>query len=109
MILFSVLMVNSAFAQSAQVSYTVNLSAFSLQVTYPSQVKPGDAVSVNVQVNPKTSLAYLQTLTATVYYADSGGLHSVSTQTLYSDNGYGGYVTSSFTKSFTVTVPQNAP
>jgi hypothetical protein len=110
MILSSVLMVNSAFAQSAQVSYTVNLNAFSLQVTYPSQVKPGDTVSVNVQANPKTSVAYLQTLTATIYYADTGGLHNIATQTLFSNNayGYGNYAASSFTKSFTVNVPANA-
>ena len=104
-------MVNSAFAQSAQASYTVNLNSFSLQVTYPSQVKPGDTVSVNVQVNPKTSVAYLQSLTATIYYADASGLHNIATQTIFSNNGYayGNYVTSSFSKSFTVNVPQNAP
>ena len=104
-------MVNSVFAQSAQASYTVNLSAFSLQVTYPSQVKPGDTVSVNVQVNPKSSVAYLQSLTATIYYADASGLHNIATQTIFSNTayGYGNYVTSSFTKSFTVNVPQNAP
>ena len=111
MILSSVGLANSAFAQSAQSSYTVNLNSFSLQLTYPSQVKPGDTVSVNVQVNPKTSLAYLQTLTATIYYADTGGLHNIATQTLFTNNGYGygSYVTSSFSKSFTVNVPQSAP
>jgi hypothetical protein len=111
MILSSVGMVNSAFAQSAQTTYTVNLNSFSLQVTYPSQVKPGDTVSVNVQVNPKTSLAYLQSLTATIYYADTSGLHTIATQTIFSNNayGYGNYATASFTKSFTVNVPQNAP
>ena len=104
-------MVNSTFAQSAQVSYTVNLNSFSLQVTYPSQVKPGDTVSVNVQANPKTSVAYLQTLTATIYYADTSGLHTYCNSDPFTNNGYGyGYYgTSSFTKSFTVNVPPNAP
>jgi hypothetical protein len=111
MILCLALMANSAFAQSTQISYNVNLSAFSLQVTYPSQVKPGDTVSVNVQVSPKTSVAYLQSLTATVYYADSSGLHSVTNQTLVTNNafGYGNYVTSGFSKSFTFNVPAGAP
>ncbi len=111
MILSSASLVNSAFAQSAQVSYTVNLNVFTLQVTYPSQVKPGDTISVNVQASPKTSIAYLQNLTATIYYADTSGLHTIATQNLYSNNAYyyGNYATPSFTKSFTVNVPSSAP
>jgi chromosome segregation ATPase len=71
---------------------------------------PGDTVSVSVQATPKSSSVYLQNLTATVYYADTAGLHLIATQTLASNpaNGYGFYSTGSFNKTFTVSVPQNA-
>jgi hypothetical protein len=104
---------NPAFAQSSQGSYTVNLTYATIQVTYPSEVMPGDSVTVNVQVTPKSN-AYIQTLTATLYYIDEAGLHQLATQTL-ADNSkmassYGYYYTSSsFSKNFQVTVPQNAP
>jgi len=107
-----------AFAQSTQNSYTVNLSAFSLQVSFPSEAMPDDTVTVNVRGTPKANIAYLQSLTVTIYYADAAGLHQLSTQTLISNSasyagyyGYGGYSTpsASFSKSFSVTVPQDAP
>lgn len=72
---------------------------------------PGDTVSVSVQANPKSSGVYLQNLTVTIYYADAAGLHLISTRTIVSNsaNSYGPYVTGSFGKNFTVSVPQNAP
>ena len=72
---------------------------------------PGDTVSMSVQANPKSSGVYLQNLTASIYYADAAGLHLISTQTIVSNsaNSYGSYVTGSFVKNFTVSVPQNAP
>ena len=102
---------SQVLAQQTQASYTVNLSSFTLQVTYPSEVMPGENITVNVQASPKTSGAYLQTLTATVYYGDASGLHTIATQTIVSNagNGYGSYSTGSFSKSFTVNVPQDAP
>jgi hypothetical protein len=106
-----------AFAQSTQVSYTVNLNSFSLRVTYPSEVMPGGTLNVSVQGTPKTSSVYLQNLTATVYYADAAGMHQLASQTLISNpvSSYGyGYSytavpTGSFINSFTVNVPQDAP
>jgi hypothetical protein len=107
-----------AYAQMAQTSYTVSLNAFSLQISFPSQIMPGDNVTVDVQGTPKANSAYLQSLTVTIYYADATGLHQLSTQTLISNSAsndgyyaYGGYATpsASFTKSFSVTVPQDAP
>jgi len=67
-------------------------------------------VTVNVQGTPRNSGIYLQTLTATVYYADGNGLHTVGTETLVSNpvTNYQSYGTGSFSKSFTVTIPQNA-
>src|SRR5208282_143478 len=104
---------NPAFAQPTQVSYVVNLNSFTLQVTYPSEAMPGDTVTVNIQGSPNSNSVYLQSLTATIYYADAAGLHQLATQNLVSNpaNGYGyygSYTTGSFSKSFTVNVPQNA-
>jgi hypothetical protein len=99
---------NLAFAQPTQVS--VNLNWLSLQLAYPAEVMPGNTVSVGVQATPKSSGFYLQTLTATVYYADAAGLHLVATETLVNNsaNGYGSIVTGSFNRTFTFSVPENA-
>jgi preprotein translocase subunit SecG len=109
-LLLSVSLFGPAFAQPTQVSYTVNLNWFSLQVTYPAEVVPGGTVSVSVQGTPKSSRIYLQSLTGTVYFADSVGLHLIATQMLVSNpvNGYGFYGSGSFSNGFTVSVPQNA-
>jgi hypothetical protein len=75
---------------------------------------PGESVTVSVQGNPTQDYVYLQSLTATIYYADASGLHQVATENLVSNSpnrynyapyGYSG----SFTKNFTVNVPANAP
>jgi hypothetical protein len=102
---------SQVLAQQTQASYTVNLNSFTLQVTYPSEVIPGENITVNVQATPKTTGIYLQTLAATVYYGDTSGLHTIATQTIVSNAGsnYGPYSTGSFSTSFTVNVPQNAP
>lgn len=110
-IVLTSLSLSQGLAQQTQTSYAVNLSSFTLQVTYPSEVMPGENVTVNVQATPKTTGTYLQTLAATIYYGDTSGLHTIITQTIVSNpvNGYGTYSTGSFNKSFTVNVPQNAP
>jgi len=107
---------NFALGQSNQTSYTVRLNSFTLQVTYPAEVMPGDTITIYVQGSPTGSAVYLQSLTVTIYYADATGLRQVSTQNLftsYSPNSYNNYVTygysGSFSKNFTVTVPENAP
>jgi hypothetical protein len=102
-----------AFAQPTEVSYTVNLNSFSLQVTYPSEVIPGNVVTVTVQGSPRVSGVYLQNLTVTIYYADATGLHQVESQTLVSNPAsygyYGASTTGSFSTDFTVSVPQDVP
>jgi hypothetical protein len=109
----SVSLFGPAFAQVAQASYTVNLNSFSLQVMYPSEVMPGDTVTVTVQGTPKSNSLYLQSLTATIYYADAAGLHQLASQNLVNSSaspyGYYGAPTGSFSKSFTVNIPQNTP
>jgi len=107
---------NAAFGQSTQASYSVRLDSFSLQVTYPAAVMPGDNVTIYVQGSPTGSAVYLQSLIVTIYYADTAGLHQISTENLFATNppnSYNNYVSygysGSFSKNFTITVPQNAP
>ena len=113
MLLILVSMFNSAFGQSTQASYAVKLNSFSLEVTYPSEVMPGDNVTVTVQSNPIGNGAHLQSLTAKIYYADASGLQQLASINLISNStnayGYSRPYTTSFSKSFTVNVPQNAP
>jgi hypothetical protein len=114
-VLLCLFLPSPAFAQPAQISYTVTLNWFSLQVTYPSEVMPGEALNVSVQGTPEGTGVYLQNLTAIIYYADASGLHQLASQTLVSNPTfayayyYGAPPTGSFSKSFTVNVPQDAP
>ena len=116
-VLLSLSVPGLVFAQPAQVSYTANLNWFSLQVTYPSEVMPGDTFNVSVQGTPKGSSVYLQNLTAAIYYVDAAGLHQLVSQILVSNPasaygysyGYYGAPAGSFSESFPVTVPQDAP
>jgi len=104
MVALSVVVV--AHAQAAQTSYTVNLSYFTVQMTYPSQVNPGDLVTVNMQANAKNSFTSAS-LTAQIFYVDGNTLHQLTSVTLNNN----GYVNSGSTlnKQITFTVPQNAP
>ena len=54
-LLLVVSLFNPAFAQSTQVSYVVNLNSFTLQVKYPSEVMPGDTLTVNIQGSPRVT------------------------------------------------------
>jgi len=85
-------------------------------VTYPSEVMPGDNVTVNVQGNSNGYGVYLQSLTATIYYADASGLYPLATENLIASttpNAYNNYVSygysGSFNKNFTVNIPENSP
>jgi hypothetical protein len=114
-LLIALSLFNTAFGQPTQASYTVKLNSLSLLVTYPAEVLPGDIVTVNVQGTPTGNAVYVQSLTATVYYADASGLHQLPGVTLItSQNAYNnyeiyGYYTGSFSKNFTVNVPETAP
>jgi len=104
MVALSVVVV--AHAQAAQTSFTVNLSYFTVQMTYPSQVNPGDLVTVNMQANAKNSFTSAS-LTAQIFYVDGNSLHQLTSVTLNNN----GYVNSgsALNKQITFTVPQNAP
>lgn len=113
-VLLSLSLPSAALAQPTQTSYTVTLTWFSLQVMYPSEVIPGSVLNVTVQGTPIGAGAYLQSLTATIYYGDSSGLHQITSETLVSNTAniyayYGQPTTGSFSKSFTVNVPLGVP
>ncbi len=91
-----------AHAQAAQTSYTLKLNYFSVQMTYPSQVNPGDLVTVNVQANAKSGISGA-TLTAQIFYVDGNTLRQLTSATLTNTGG------SSLSKQITFTVPQDAP
>jgi len=91
-----------AHAQAAQTSFTLNLNYYSVQLTYPSQVNPGDLVTVNVQATPKNGISGA-TLTAQVFYVDGNTLRQLTSATLTNNGG------STLNKQITFTVPQDAP
>jgi len=94
-----------AIAQSAQSSYAVNLTYLSVQLSYPSQVMPGDSVTVNLQATAKQNIASLS-LVAQVYYSDGTNLRQLASATFNSNNMNNG---GSFSKQIQFTVPQDAP
>jgi len=94
-----------AIAQSNQTSYTANLTYLTVQLTYPSQVMPGDSVTVNLQATAKQNIASL-TLTTQIFYSDGSSLHQLTSATFESDNLNSG---GSFSKEVQFTVPQDAP
>jgi regulator of replication initiation timing len=94
-----------AIAQSAQSSYTANLTYLTVQLSYPSQVMPGDSVTINLQATAKQNIASLS-LAAQVYYSDGTNLHQLASATFNSDYMNNG---GSFSKQIQFTVPQDAP
>jgi hypothetical protein len=96
----------SAHAQVAQTSYTLNLNHFTVEFAYPSQVSPGDFVTVNMQANVKDSLSSAS-LATQVFYVDGGSLRQLASATVSSNE----YLNSgaSLSKQITFTVPQDAP
>jgi len=115
-VLISFSLFSPAFGQSTQSSYVAKLKSYTLQVTYPSEVMPGDSVTVNVQGNPTGVYGlYLQSLIVTIYYANGSSLHQLATENLVvsgSPNAYNNYLSygysGSFSRNFTVNVPENA-
>ncbi len=106
----SFLYVNPVVAQSTQTSYTVNLAYLSVQLSYPSQVMPGDTVTVNLQASPKNEVSG-ESLTIQIFYADDTTLHQLASATVsnvYNSNYYMNSG-SSLNKQIQLTIPQDAP
>jgi len=95
-----------AQAQPTQVTNNINLTYLNVQLTFPSQINPGQTLTVNVQANAK-NVFNLQSLTLQVYYGDGTSLHSVTTATVASkmnmNNG------DKINKDVQVTVPVDVP
>jgi hypothetical protein len=95
------------YAQSSQVVGRVSLTHLNVQLTYPSDVLPGQSVSVGVQGQAKGSFQ-LASLTMQVYYVDPQlGLRQVASATvaqgLTMSNG------GQINKAVQVTIPTDAP
>jgi hypothetical protein len=69
------------YAQSTQVSSNVTLSHLNAQLTYPSEVLPGQSVTVNVKAQAKDGFQ-LASLTVQVYLADQSNLRQLVSATV---------------------------
>ncbi len=96
------------FAQPTQASYTVNLTYLTVQLSYPSEVMPGDSVTVNLQATTKSYVDSIS-LTTQVLYADNGSLHQLASATVSNNNNYYANSSSTLSKQIQFTVPQDAP
>jgi len=105
-ILASIFATQSAFAQSNQVTSTVSLSHLNVQLTYPSQVLPGQSVTINLTAQAKDSFQ-LTSLTVQVYLADQNNLRQLLSTTVAQNT----MMTSGnqINKQIQVTAPSDAP
>ncbi len=94
------------YAQSSQVSTTAELNSLTVQLSYPSEVLPDQAVTVSVQATAK-DYVQLGKLVLQVYYADGNSLHLLTTVTVaanvYLNKG------NQVSKDIQVNVPADAP
>jgi hypothetical protein len=95
-----------AYAQSSSVSYSMALEHLNVQLTYPSQVLPGQSVTVNLQAKAKDSFR-LNSLTLQIYLANSSSLRQLTSTTVAQDQSMssGGQIN----KDVQITVPLDAP
>jgi hypothetical protein len=71
----------SVYAQSGQVLNNVSLSHLDVQLTYPSEVLPGQSVTLNVLAKAKDGFR-LTSLLVQVYYADQNSLRQLTSTTV---------------------------
>ena len=81
LVLASVSITQSVYAQTSQIATTVSLAYLNVQLAYPSEVLPGQAATVNVQASAKDSLR-LNKLVVQVYYGDGNNLHLLTSVTV---------------------------
>jgi len=105
-LLVSLSISQSVVAQTNQVTYTVNLTYLSVQLSYPSEVLPGSSVTLNLQANAKSSISSAN-LTTQVYYADGPDLRQLGSVSVVSNSSLNSG--SGLSKQIQFTVPQNAP
>lgn len=95
-----------ALADTTQVSNTTSLSYLNVKLTYPSEILPGQSVTVNIQATARDSFN-LHSLTVQVYFADGNDLRQLTSSTvakdLYMSRG------NQINKDLQTTVPSDAP
>jgi hypothetical protein len=96
----------SAFGQPAQVSSTFSLTYLNVQLSYPSEMLPGQSVSVSVQGTAKDSFR-LVSLTVQVYYANGSNLRLLTAATVGKDTYM--YRGDQVNSNVQATVPADAP
>ena len=93
-------------ADSTQVSNTVSLSHLIVKLAHPSEVLPGQSITINVQATARDSFR-LKSLEVQVYLADGNSLRQLTTATiskdLYMSRG------DQINKDIQTTVPADAP
>jgi hypothetical protein len=105
-VLVMLAMRQSAYAESSQVSTTVELNFLTIHLSYPSEVLPGQAATVSVQGTAK-DYVQLGKLVLQIYYADGNSLHLLTAVTV-ANNVYlskGNQVS----RDIQVNVPADAP
>ena len=96
----------SVFAQSNQVTSTVSLSHGNVQLTYPSQVLPGQSATINLTAQAKDSFQ-LANLTVQVYLADQNNLRQLLSTTVAQNTMM--TTGNQINKQIQITVPSDAP
>lgn len=92
-------------AQSSQITFTTNLTYLMVKLSFPSEVMPGDSVTVNLLANARKTLGSVS-LTAQIFYSDGSNLHQLTSATVSNNYMSSG---SSLSKQIQFTVPQDAP
>jgi len=105
-ILASIFATQSVFAQSNQVTSTVSLSHLNVQLTYPSQVLPGQSATINLTAQAKDSFQ-LTSLTVQVYLTDQNNLRQLLSTTVAQNTMMPSG--NQINKQIQVTVPSDAP
>jgi predicted RND superfamily exporter protein len=102
----SIFATGPVFAQSSQVTSTVSLSHLNVQLTYPSQVLPGQSATINLAAQARDSFQ-LTSLTMQVYLADQNNLRQLLSTTLAQNTMMSS--SNQINKQIQVTVPSDAP
>ena len=105
-ILASIFATQSVFAQNNQVTSTVSLSHLNVQLTYPSQVLPGQSATINLMAQAKDSFQ-LTSLIVQVYLADQNNLRQLLSNTVAQNTMMPSG--NQINKQIQVTVPSDAP
>jgi hypothetical protein len=96
----------SAYAQSSSVSYDVTLEHLNVQLTYPSEVLPGQSITVSLQAKAKDTFR-LNSLTLQIYLSNSSSLRQLSSTIVAQDQSMS--IRAQISKDIQVAVPLDAP